>query len=107
MQIIQSGKEAHEEQRVKAPFQNVVMEEEQFEEEDEIHCMEDKGNAAFFTLAPYEESLLQDQISQKWDREAILQTGEQQRYNLRSKGNIVKENPTQRASVPIEEQNIR
>jgi len=28
------------------------MEEEQFEEdEDEIHCMEDKGSAAFFTLA--------------------------------------------------------
>lgn len=44
------------------------MEEEQFEDEDEIHCMEDKGSATFFTLAAYEESLLQDQISQEWDR---------------------------------------
>ena len=58
MQIIQRGKEANEEQKVKAPFQNVVMEEEQFEEEDGFHCMEDKDSAAFFTLAAYDQSLL-------------------------------------------------
>jgi len=58
LQIIQRGKETYEEQKVKTPFQNVVMEEEEFEEEDEIHCMEDKGSAAFLTLAAYEESLL-------------------------------------------------
>ena len=72
LQIIQRGKEANEDQKVKAPFQNVVMEEEQIEDEDEIHCMEDKGSAAFLTLTAYEESLLQDQTSQRWDREAIL-----------------------------------
>ena len=59
------------------------MKEEQFEDEDEIHYMEDKGSVAFFTLAAYEESLLQEQDSQQWDREAFLQNGEQQRYNLR------------------------
>ena len=49
------------------------MEEEKFEEnKDEIHCMEDKGSTAFLTLAVYEESLLQDQISQEWDREVVL-----------------------------------
>ena len=89
MKIIQRGKETNEEQRVKAPFQNVVMEEEQFEEEDEIHCMEDKGSAAFFTLATYEQSLFHDQTNQEWDREVVLQTSEQQRYNLRSKANNV------------------
>ena len=52
------------------------MEEEHFEEEDEIRCMEDKGSATFLTLVAYEESLLQDQNSQRWDREAVLQTGE-------------------------------
>ena len=36
-QIIQIGKEANEEKRVKTPFHNIVMEEEQFDEEDEIH----------------------------------------------------------------------
>lgn len=59
------------------------MEEEQFEEEDEIHCRENKGSATFLTLDTYEESLLQDQTSQKWDREVVLQTDEKQRYNLR------------------------
>jgi len=45
---------------VKTHFENVVMEEEQFKEEDEIHYMGDKGNASFFTLAAYEESLFKD-----------------------------------------------
>lgn len=50
------------------------MEEEQLDEEDEIHCVEDKGSATFLTLTTYEESLLRDQTSQEWDREAVLQT---------------------------------
>lgn len=58
LQIIQRGKETNEDQKVKTPFQNVVMEEEQIEDEDEILCMEDKGSDAFLTLAAYEESLL-------------------------------------------------
>lgn len=76
MQIIQRGKEPNEDKKFKTPFQNVVMEEEQFEYEDEIHCMEDKGMPTFLTLAAYEESLLQEQDSQRWDREAIFQTEE-------------------------------
>jgi len=49
------------------------MEEEQFDDEDEIHCMEDKANAAFLMLAAYKESLLRDKTSQEWDKEAVLQ----------------------------------
>lgn len=61
------------------------MEEEQFEaDEDEIHCMEDKGSVAFLTLAEYEQSLLQEQDNQEWDRGAVLQTDDQKRYNIRS-----------------------
>jgi len=61
LQIMQRGEESKEDQKIKAPFQNVVMEEEQFEEdEDEIDCMEDKGSATFLTLAEYEQSLLQE-----------------------------------------------
>ena len=103
LQVIQRGKEASEEQRVKTPFQNIVMEEEQFDEEDEIHCMEDKGSVAFLTLTAYEESLLRDQTSQEWDREAVLQIEDQQRYNLRSRMSNVNENPAQRAAVPTEQ----
>ena len=71
---MQRGEDSKEDQKVKAASQNVVMEEEQFEEdEDEIHCMEDKGSAAFLTLAEYEQSLLQEQNNQEWDRGAVLQ----------------------------------
>jgi len=78
------------------------MEKEQIEDEDGIHCKEDKGNVAFSTLATYKESLLQEQDSQEWDREVVLQTEEQQRYNLRSNAKNIKENPAQRAIVQIE-----
>ena len=76
---MQRGEYSKEDQKVKAPLQNVVTEEEQFEEdEDEIHCMEDKGSASFLTLAEYEQSLLQEKNSQEWDTGVVLQTGEQQ-----------------------------
>ncbi|CAA3004354.1 Hypothetical predicted protein, partial [Olea europaea subsp. europaea] len=42
LRILQRSKDANEDQRVKTPFQNPVMEEEQFEENYEIHYMEDK-----------------------------------------------------------------
>ena len=79
---MQKGKETSEEQKVKTPFQNIVMEE-QFDEEDEIHYMEDKSIASFLNLPAYEESLLKDQPSQEWDKEVVQQIEGQQRYNLR------------------------
>ena len=104
LQIIQRAKETSEEERVKTPFQNVVMEEEQFDEEDEIHHMEEKGSAAFLMLAAYEESLLKDQTSQEWGKEVVLQTKDQKRYNLRSRTSNGKENPAQRAIVSTKKQ---
>ena len=96
---MQRGEQAKEDHKVKAPFQNAVMEGEQFEEEeDEIHCMEDKGSAVFLTLAEYEESLQQEKNKQGWDTNAVLQSGEQQcKYNLRSNANNAKETIAQEA----------
>ena len=76
------------------------MEEEKFEEDDEIHCMEGKGSASYLTLAFYEKSLFDDQISQEWDGEAVLQTEYQHRYNLRPKMIYAKETPIQRVVFP-------
>lgn len=76
---------------MKTPFQNVVMEEEKFEEDDEIHCLEDKGIASFLTSAAYEKSLFNDQINQVWDGEAVIKTTDQHRYNMRLKVNNAKE----------------
>jgi len=69
LQIMQRGEEIKEDHKVKAPFQNAVMEGEQFDEdEDEIHCMEDNGSVVFLALAEYEQSLLQEQNSQEVKR---------------------------------------
>ena len=51
LQILQRNKGANEDKRVKTLFQSIVMEEERFEEEDEVHGMEDKGSAPFLTQA--------------------------------------------------------
>jgi len=67
--------------------------------------MEYRVNATFLTLASYEESLLRDQTSQEWDREAVLQTEDQRRYNLRLRTSNFKENLAQRA-VGLTEQQI-
>ena len=57
MHILQRSKDANEDKRVKTLFQNIVMEEEMFEEEEEVHGLEDKGIAPFLTRAAYEEAL--------------------------------------------------
>ena len=104
---MKKGEETKEDHKVKSPFQNVVMEGEQFEEEeDEIHCMEDKGSVTFLTLAEYEESLLQEQNSQRWDNGAVLQFGEQKKKcNLRSNAKNAKENVAQEATSQTTLQN--
>jgi len=47
MQILQRKKDANEDQRVKTPFQNAIMEEEQFEEDDEIYLWKTKEAPLF------------------------------------------------------------
>lgn len=84
---------------MKTPLQNVIMDEDQHEEDDEIHCLEDKGSASFLTLVAYEESLSKDQNSQEWDGGAVLQTDDQDRYNLRSKMNTAQQTPVQRVTI--------
>jgi len=80
------------------------MEEEQFEEDDEIHGMEDKGSATFLTKAAYENSLFNDQISQEWDGEAVLQTKNHYQYNQRYMMNNVKETPLHKVVVIVDQQ---
>jgi hypothetical protein len=84
-QILQRNRNTNEEQNIKAPFQNIVMEEDQPEENDEIHCLGDKGDASFLTQAAYQEALLSQQANQDSNEESICQTDDQNRYNLRSK----------------------
>ena len=63
VQILRRERNQGEDQRIRAPFQNVVLEEEQesIEEEGEagehIHCMEYEVDYSFLTQEEYEESL--------------------------------------------------
>jgi hypothetical protein len=105
--ILQRNRNANEDQNIKTPFQNTVMEEEQPEEDDEIHCLGDKGDASFLTQVAYEEALLSQPTSQDPNEESICLTDEQNRYNLRSKQNNSKQDeqaPTKKVVAPAKQQ---
>jgi hypothetical protein len=83
------------------------MEEDHPEEDDEIHCLGDKGGASFLTQDAYEESLLSHQTSQDPNEESICQTNDQNRYNLRSKhsnGKQDEKSPPKKVFSPAKQQ---
>ena len=86
-QILQRDRNQAEDQIIRDPFQNVVLEEEQefaqeeWEEEDNINCMEDEVDLSFLTQANYEEALMNEQIME----ESLYQVDDQEGYNLRSR----------------------
>ena len=65
-QILKRERNQGEYQRIRAPFQNVVLEEElefieeEGEAEDNIHCIEDEVNCSFLTWEEYEEALIDE-----------------------------------------------
>ena len=54
---------------------------EEWEEEDNINCMEDEVDLSFLTQADYEESLMNEQIME----ESLYQADDLEGYNLRSR----------------------
>ena len=66
VQILRRERNQGEDQRIRAPFQNVVLEEEtdfieeEGEAEDNIHCMEDEVDYYFLTQKEYEEDLIDE-----------------------------------------------
>ena len=70
-QILQRDRNQAEDQRIKAHFQNDVLEEEQEfdqeegEAEDNINCMEDEVDLSFLTQADYEEALMNEKIMEE------------------------------------------
>jgi hypothetical protein len=67
------------------------MEEDQPEEDDEIHCLGDKGDASFLTQSAYEEALISQQANQDSNDGFIYQANDQNRYNLISKQSNIKQ----------------
>ena len=85
-QILQRDRNQVEDQRIRAPFQNAILEEEpkftqeEGEAEDNINC-EDEVNLSFLTQANYEEALMNEQIMEEY----LYQVDDQEGYNLRSR----------------------
>ena len=71
VQILQRDRNQAEDQRIRAPFQNVVLEEEpdftqeEGEAEDNINCMEDEVDYSFLRQAYCEEALMNEQIMEE------------------------------------------
>jgi hypothetical protein len=64
-QILQRDRNANEDQRIKAPLHNVVIDEDNVEEQEEvegdIHCVGEETGKSFLTQQAYEESLITQQ----------------------------------------------
>jgi hypothetical protein len=91
VQILQRDKNVADDQRIRAPFQNAMLEEEQellhdeVEEEDDINCYGDETDSSFLTQMDYEEAQMDEEIHEASIEESFYQTDDQPSYNLRSK----------------------
>jgi hypothetical protein len=91
VQILQRDKNVADDQRIRAPFQNAMLEEEQelshdeVEEEDDINCFGDENDSSFFTQVDHEEAQIDEQIHDASIEEYFYQTDDQPGYNLRPK----------------------
>jgi hypothetical protein len=88
-QILQREKNPTEDQRIKVPLQNVVMDEDegdyQEDGEDNIHCVGEETGKSYLTQHDYEEALMTEQTEDNPIDDGIFTTEYKNRYNLRSK----------------------
>jgi hypothetical protein len=91
VQLLQRDKNAADDQRIRAPFQNEMLEEEselphdEVKEEDDINCFGDENDSSFLMQVDYEEAQMDEESHEASIEESFYQTDEQPGYNLRSK----------------------
>jgi hypothetical protein len=91
VQILQRDRNAADDQRIRPPLQNAMLDEEQpsshdeVEDADEINCFGDENDSSFLTQVDYEEALMDQQIQEASVEGAVYLTDDQKGYNLRSK----------------------
>jgi ribonuclease HI len=88
-QILQRDRNSNEDQRIKVPLQNVVMDEDngegQEDDEGDIHCVGDETGTSYLTQQDYEQSLMTEQAEDDLLGDGIFTAEDKNRYNLRSK----------------------
>jgi hypothetical protein len=96
MYIFQRERNPTKDHRIKAPLQNVVMEEDegdyQEDGEDNIHCVGEETRKSYLTQHDYEESLMIEQINESFVDDGLFQMEEKNGYNLIYKSNDAKHN---------------
>jgi ribonuclease HI len=110
-QVQISRRNPTEDQRVKVPLQNVVMDEDeddfQEEEEDNIHCVGDDAGKSYLTQHDYEEALMTEQVNENSADNSLCQMEDKNKYNLRSKTNTAQQNaptPPKKIVAPVKQQ---
>jgi hypothetical protein len=88
-QILQRDRNPNEDQRIKVPLQNVVMDEDngegQEDDEGDIHCVGDETGTSYLTQQDYEQSLMTEEAEDDLLGDGIFTAEDKNRYNLRSK----------------------
>jgi hypothetical protein len=83
VQILQRDKNLVDDHRVRPPFQNAVLDEEQqpphdeIEDADEINCFGDENDTSFLTQVDYEEAMMDQQIQEASVEGAVYLTDDQ------------------------------
>jgi hypothetical protein len=94
-QILQREKNPTEDQRIKVPLQNVVMDEDNGEDQEDgegdIHCVGEETGKSYLTQQDYEESLMTEQTEDDLIGDGIFTTEDKNRYNLRSKSDTAQQ----------------
>jgi hypothetical protein len=86
---LQRDRNSNDDQRIKVPLQNVVMDEDngegQEDGESDIHCVGDETGTYYLTQEDYEQSLMTGQAEDDLLGDGIFTAEDKKRYNLRSK----------------------
>jgi len=95
VQILQREWNPTDDQKIKAPLQNTVMDEYDEDEcpedeEDNIHYVKAELEQSYLTQNDYEEALINEQVNEVSDDNGVFQEDEKNRYNLRSKSIVAK-----------------
>jgi hypothetical protein len=111
-QILQRENNSNEDQRIKVPFQNVVMDEDngddQEDGEGDIHCVGEETGKSYLTQQDYEQSLMTEQTEDDLLGDGIFTTEDKNRYNLRSKSNAAQQDApasSEKPAVPVKQKN--
>ena len=85
-QILQRDRNSNEDQRIRVPLQNVVMDEEHVKEQEEvegdIHCVGDETGTSYLTQQDYEQSLMTEEAKDDLLGDGIFTAEDKNRYNL-------------------------